>query len=85
MQTDPLTELAAWIDANTTRGQFAKDVGCSESHLSNVLSGKKRASIELAEAIVRRTGGAMTANDLLSAEARRLIGEAAREPAEAAR
>lgn len=80
MQTDPLTALAAWIEDNTTQAQFARDVGCSGSHLHNVLSGKKRASLELAEAIVRRTAGAITANDMLSIEVQKLIEGATREP-----
>lgn len=77
MQTDPLTRLSAWIAANTTQRDFAKRIGCTEQHLSNILSGKRRASVELIEAIVRETGGEITGNDLLSIAARSLIESAA--------
>lgn len=79
MQTHALERLASWIDANTSQAQFSRELAISESHLSNLLKGNKRASLDLVERIVKLTAGAVTANDLLSDDARRMI--EAHEPA----
>ena len=73
MQTHSLDSLASWIAQNTTQAQFSRDLGISESHLSNLIAGKKRASIDLIERMVMLTNGKVTANDLLSDESRAVI------------
>lgn len=83
MQTHALDKLASWIEANTSQAQFSRDLGIAESHLSNLLAGRKRASLDLIERIVRLTGGGVSANDLLSDDAQTMI-EIARAPAGAA-
>jgi plasmid maintenance system antidote protein VapI len=47
--------LKTWIDDNTTQAQFARTVECSESHLSDVLAGKKSVSIGLAVRMSKAT------------------------------
>lgn len=50
--------LSIWIEANKlTRSQFAQDVGCLESHLCNLVAGRRRPSVELLARIVCRTRG----------------------------
>lgn len=51
--------LADFIAANGTQSQFAREVGCSEPHLSLVLKGERGVSLKLAGRIDRRTGGAV--------------------------
>lgn len=48
--------LLTWITANTTQAQFARDLGFSESHLSDILNGKKRPSLALAARMSAATG-----------------------------
>lgn len=57
--------LAAWIDAWGSRREFARKVNCHETHLSNVLQGKKGLSLDLAVRIEEITGGEFTAARLL--------------------
>lgn len=52
--------LKTWIERNTTQAKFARAVGCSESHLSDVLKGKKRVSLDLAYRIARETNNAVS-------------------------
>ena len=49
--------LAQFIRQRTTQAKFARDVGCSESHLSLVLSGSRGVSFALAKRISKATGG----------------------------
>lgn len=77
MQTHALETLASWIEATTSQAQFSRDLGISESHLCNLLKGTKRASLDVVERIVKLTNGAVTANDLLSDDARKMIDDAA--------
>ena len=56
---EALRPLAEWISANGGRAKFARDVGCSEPHLSEILSGKKTVSLKLAIRMSRATGGAV--------------------------
>jgi len=51
--------LADWIEENSTRGEFAAAVGCSASHLSNILARRKQPSIELLGRIAVMTGNAI--------------------------
>lgn len=51
--------LAKWIAENTTQAQFARDVGCSESHLSLVLSKDRGWSLPMARKMSKATGGAV--------------------------
>lgn len=55
------TRLGRWIDERMTRSDFAKQVDCSESHLSLVLAEKRGASGQLATRIERATHGAFLA------------------------
>lgn len=49
--------LEGYISRNTTQAQFARDVGCSESHLSLLLDGKRGVSFRLARRISEATKG----------------------------
>jgi transcriptional regulator with XRE-family HTH domain len=49
--------LARWIGRHSTQADFARDVGCSESHLANLIAGRKRPSINLLDRIIARTKG----------------------------
>lgn len=49
--------LAQFIRQRTTQAKFARDIGCSESHLSLVLSGSRGVSFGLAKRISKATGG----------------------------
>lgn len=81
MQTHALDKLASWIAENSQQAQFARDLGIAESHLSNLISGRKRASLDLVERIVLMTKGGVSADDLLSDNAQKTIADA-RERAE---
>ena len=49
--------LKAWLEnENTTQAQFARDLRCSESHISDILKGKKGVSLDLAIKISAATG-----------------------------
>ncbi len=41
-------ELKSWIGANTTQARFAREVGCSEAYLCEILKGRKQPSMGLA-------------------------------------
>lgn len=51
--------MKVWIEANTTQAQLARELGCSESHLSDVINRKKDPSLEFAARLSRATGGAI--------------------------
>lgn len=61
--------LKAWIDLHTTQAKFARDVECSEPHLSDILGGKKRPSLGLAAKMSRATGGAVPLDAFVGADA----------------
>lgn len=63
--------LKAWIDENTTQVRFAREVACSEAHLSDILNGKKGVSLDLAVRISRATGGLVTVDALAARMPRR--------------
>lgn len=67
MQTP--ASLSEWISAHTTQAKFARVIGCSESHLSLLLDGKRGASLSLALKISEATGGAVPLRALLRDEA----------------
>lgn len=69
--------LKAWIRVNTTQAAFARRVGCSEAHLSDLLSGRKMPSLQLAARMSAATLNAVP----IDAFANRVAGP---EPAEAA-
>lgn len=48
-----------------THSQFAEKVRVSQPHIANILSGKRRPSIELAKRIEIETGGEVTLDDLI--------------------
>jgi len=58
--------LKVWIDRNTSQAQFARDLKFSESHLSDIIKGKKRVSLDLAMKISAATGGAVSVADIAS-------------------
>ena len=66
-----LHPLKTWIDRNTTQARFARDVGCSESHISDVLKGKKRVSLDLAIKMSEATGRAVSVDAIASRMPRR--------------
>ena len=49
--------LAAFIRKRTTQAKFAREVACSESHLSLILKGVRGVSFGLAKRISEATGG----------------------------
>lgn len=63
--------LKVWIDDNTTQAQFARDLEFSESHLSDIIKGKKRVSLELAVKISEATGRAVSIDAIASRMPRR--------------
>jgi DNA-binding transcriptional regulator YdaS (Cro superfamily) len=64
---DSVHPLKTWIDDNTTQAKFARGVGMSESHLSGILAGSKRVSLEMAARISRATNGGVPIEAFLSA------------------
>lgn len=61
--------LAAWLEARSLgRSVFADQIGISESFLSQVLSRKRRPSLEVAVKIERATDGQVPASALLIGE-----------------
>lgn len=54
---ESLHPLEVWIKEHSSQVQFARDVECSESFLSGVLSGSKRVSLKMAVRMSRATGG----------------------------
>ncbi len=61
--------LEAWLrDAPLNRTEFAKNIGCSPSHLTLVSQGKRGVSLELALSIERETHGSVTVEQLLEAK-----------------
>ena len=49
--------LAEYIQQRTTQREFACAVGCSESHISLILAGRRGISFSLAKRISAATGG----------------------------
>lgn len=49
--------LAHFLRENPTQKRFAQAVGCSESHLSLILAGKRTPSLRLSKRIFDETGG----------------------------
>lgn len=52
----------------SSQAQFARDVGCSESHLTLFLQGKRKISVPLAMRMSAATGGAVPLKALVSSE-----------------
>lgn len=63
---DGRKQLAEQIRREGSQAKVAKEVGCSESHLSLVLDGKRWASPRLASRLSGVTGGAVPAKSLVS-------------------
>jgi transcriptional regulator with XRE-family HTH domain len=59
LRMDEMHPLEVWIAANSTRPEFARAVECSESHLTNIIAGRRRPSIDLLARIRERTSGAI--------------------------
>lgn len=49
--------MKVWIDANSSQAKLARELGCSESHLSDVINGKKEPSLKFAARLSAITGG----------------------------
>jgi DNA-binding transcriptional regulator YdaS (Cro superfamily) len=59
--------LADYIKRNkASQAKFARDVGCSDSHLCLVLKGKRGVSADLAKRISAATDGTVPARALVS-------------------
>lgn len=59
--------IASFIDAQkASQAEFARDVGCSESHLSLFLKGKRGISVPLAKRMSAATDGAVPVTELVS-------------------
>lgn len=67
-------KLADWLKTPTedgskrSYGAFAKDIGVTPQMISAYCSGRMWPGKERMEAIVRETGGAVTANDFLDVQ-----------------
>lgn len=60
-------KLADWLlMTKTRRRDFAKSIGVQPSVISDYCKGRYAPRPRTAEAIIRATGGAVTANDFLS-------------------
>lgn len=57
MSETQLHPLSEWIDRNSTLDEFADSIGCSRSHLTNILAGRKRPSVDLLSRISAETLG----------------------------
>lgn len=63
---DGIQDLAAFIARNSaSQAQFARDVGCSEPHLSLILAGKRGLSVKLAKRISVATNGELPVRALV--------------------
>lgn len=49
--------LALFLKENPTQKRFAQAIGCSESHLSLIIAGKRTPSLRLSKRIFDETGG----------------------------
>lgn len=49
--------LARWIERHSTPAEFAREVGCTRSHLYNLMHGRKQPSVALLGRIVDKTNG----------------------------
>jgi hypothetical protein len=54
---DVSNRLANFVDKHSTIDGFAADVGCSPSHLRNIIAGRRQPSVTLLGRIVERTNG----------------------------
>lgn len=62
-------KLADWLkETKTPRFRFAKRIGVSPSVVSDYCNGRFYPRPKIAKAIIRETGGRVTANDFLSLE-----------------
>lgn len=67
-------KLADWLkQTRTKRYAFAEIIGVQPSMISDYCNGRTWPGRDKVEAIIKATNGAVTANDLLSEEARALI------------
>lgn len=57
MTETQLHPLSDWIDRHSTMDDFACSIGCSRSHLTNILAGRKRPSVDLLSRISMETDG----------------------------
>jgi transcriptional regulator with XRE-family HTH domain len=69
--------LADYIEGRTTQAKFAKDVRCSESHLSLILQGKRNASLRMARRIIENAKGVIPLEVLIERADDRPTGRAA--------
>ncbi len=61
----PMT-LRDWLEKNrVSRADFAKRVGVSDVQITRVINGDRQASLKLALAIERETGGIVRPRDLM--------------------
>jgi transcriptional regulator with XRE-family HTH domain len=72
---DGRRKLAEFIAANSTQAQFAREVACSQPHLTLFLQGKRGLSIGLAGRISRATR--IPIRMLVSADVAELLSEPA--------
>ena len=70
-----MENFAAYIkEGGKTRSEFARRIGISAPYLSEILSGSKRPSLDLAFKIEAETGGAVRAVDWVSPNAEEASG-----------
>lgn len=57
--------LVRYLHENPTQKRFAQAIGCSESHLSLILAGKRTPSLRLSKRILDETGGLVPMDSLV--------------------
>lgn len=57
MSEPQLHPLSDWIEQHSSLDDFADSIGCSRSHLVNILAGRKRPSVDLLNRIDLETQG----------------------------
>jgi transcriptional regulator with XRE-family HTH domain len=69
--------LARYIREQTSQARLAREVECSETHLTLYLQGKRGLSITLARRISKATGGEVPVSALVPPDVAKLLSEAA--------
>lgn len=63
---DGIDQLAAYLRDYGSQARFAREINCSESHLSLVLARKRGLSVPLAKRVSTATGGTVPVRALVA-------------------
>lgn len=77
MSANQRQKLSTYISRASTQTEFAELVGCSEPHLSAILSGNKHASIALARRICTHVNDLIPWKALLAPETAKALKDVA--------